>query len=162
MSETQLAAALKLAMRRLIKSVTVISTRHGSERTAMVATSVDSLSLDPPSLLVCVNRSASIFEPLHQAQPFCVNVLGAHQELVAHRCYGALKGEGRFALGAWAEDAVGVPYLEDAQAAVFCTHDAEFQYGTHALIVGQVRAVRTAGAFQPLVYGDGKFLHVKT
>ncbi len=116
-----------LAMRRLARSVTVISSAHDGRRYSMSATAVDSLSTDPPSLLICINRS------------------------------GRLKGEARFTTGDWHTSAHGVPYLRDAQANLVCEQDGRFEYGTHTVFIGRIREVLMSGDVDPLVYLDGAY-----
>lgn len=152
-----LADQMKGAMRRLAKSVVILTTRFEGARIAMAATAVDSLSMEPPSLIACINRSASIFPAFAARSPFCVNILGREHEALAHACGGKLKGEARFAEGAWGEHHNGVPFLEDAQASLFCDQDGEFFYGTHGVFVGRVAAVRLAGAPAPLIYADARY-----
>ena len=89
--------ALKQALRRLAKAVVVITSRHETVRFAMSATAVSELSFDPPSMLVCVNRTASMYAPLAAGAPFAINILHHSQSAVAARCAGQLKGEARFA-----------------------------------------------------------------
>jgi len=71
-------------MRRLAKSVTLISTSNGTERFAMAATAVDSLNTEPPSLLICANKTASPHATLEAGADFCVNILGLEQKELAH------------------------------------------------------------------------------
>ena len=71
---SQTALALREGLRRLAKAVVVITCQHGGERFAMTATAVSELSMDPPSLLICVNRSASLHAPL-SAKAACLSVL---------------------------------------------------------------------------------------
>ena len=68
--------AFRMAMRHVAATVYAVTTGHGGNRFGILATAVSSLSFDPPSLLVCVNRSASLHGPLNSADTFCVNVLG--------------------------------------------------------------------------------------
>ena len=63
-------------MRHVAATVYAVTTGHGGNRFGILATAVSSLSFDPPSVLVCVNRSASLHGPLASAETFCVNVLG--------------------------------------------------------------------------------------
>jgi flavin reductase (DIM6/NTAB) family NADH-FMN oxidoreductase RutF len=150
-----LAESMALAMRRLVKSVCIVTTVHEGKKMAMAATAIDSLSLDPPSLLVCINRTASIYPAFVAGMDFNVNILSDDHEGLAHLCHGPVKGEARFREGAWREDAV--PYLADAQAVVFCSKDGEFQYGTHGVFVGRVKDVRLHGEIDPLIYADGAY-----
>ena len=56
--------SLRHALRRLAKAVVVITSADASARYAMAATAVSELSFEPPSMLVCVNRTASLYPPL--------------------------------------------------------------------------------------------------
>ncbi|WP_455288657.1 flavin reductase family protein [Cupriavidus necator] len=145
------------AMRRMARSVAVISCRHGEQRYSMSVTAVDSLSADPPSLLICINRGASIYPPLDAGADFCINLLAADHRDIAVDCSGRLKGEQRFTSGQWEDDLLGVPCLRDAQANLFCEQDGRFDYGTHAVFIGRLREVRLAGEVSPLVYVDGAY-----
>ena len=146
-----------LAMRRLARSVTVISSTHDGRRYSMSATAVDSLSTDPPSLLICINRNASLYPPLDAGAPFCVNVLSARHEGIAIDCSGRLKGEARFTTGEWHTSPLGVPYLHDSQASLVCEQDGRFEYGTHTVFIGRIREVLMSGDVDPLVYLDGAY-----
>src|SRR5271155_5585472 len=95
----ELIGGMKQAMRRLAASVVVVSAREGDTRYAMAASAVTSLSMEPPSILLCVNKSASIYPILNHGKDFCINVLaGSHTDLSV-ACSGGQKGEGRFAIG---------------------------------------------------------------
>jgi flavin reductase (DIM6/NTAB) family NADH-FMN oxidoreductase RutF len=122
-------AEFKRAMRRLASTVTIISTADvNGNRYGMAATAVNSVSMDPPSLLVCINNTASIHAPL--------------------------AGRG-FTVGDWRDDANGIPYLEDAQCnLVVCDVDKVVPVGTHSVVIGRVNAVRASEGIAPLIYAD--------
>ena len=67
------AQAFKEAMRRLAATVTIVTAAKGDESYGMTMTAVTSLSMDPPSLVICVNRNASLHPVLagRQEAPFC-------------------------------------------------------------------------------------------
>ncbi len=152
-----LAMQAKLALRRMAKSVTVITCRHEGRRYAMAATAVDALSMDPPSMIISVNRSASIHAPLSAGTGFCINVLSRAQEEISRACGGRLKGEDRFALGRWVDGKDGIPVLADAQANIVCRNELSVSYGTHGIFIGRVMEVRHHGEIDPLVYVDGRY-----
>ena len=158
--EAEIAAALRSGLRRLAKAVVVITTRHEGIRYAMAATAVSELSMEPPSLLICVNRNASLDAPLSAGAGFCVNILHGDQLDIANTCAGQLKGEARFGLGRWAGAEGESPWLEDAQASFACRQEASLDYGTHRIFIGRVEAVRLHGAVDPLVYVDGRYARV--
>jgi len=113
--------------------------------------------MDPPSLLVCVNRTASLHEPLEQGADFCVNILHRDHSEISAACSGKARGEARFAIGEWGAMPDGCPMLEDAQASFFCRNEQAMSYGTHRIVIGRVEAVRIAGEVDPLVYADGRY-----
>lgn len=156
-----LSAQLRDGLRRLAKAVVVITTQHKSQRYAMSATAVSELSMDPPSLLICVNRSARLYGPLAAGAGFCVNILHSSQAAIAAACSGLIKGEQRFEHGAWAESRDGLPYLKNAQASFLCRNDRSVDYGTHTIFIGLVEEVLTDGRPDPLVYVDGRYTGVQ-
>ena len=150
--------AFKLAMRRLAATVTIITTRSDSGPAGMTATAVTSLSAEPPALLVCVNRSASIHGALAMGQPICINLLGEHHEDLSSAFGGRSRPEDRFRNGPWSYHDEAPPYLTDAQANIFCVVDALFDYATHTIVVGKVHSIRLEGEVRPLIFGDGRFI----
>lgn len=146
----------RMAMRRLAGTVAILSVAEGGRRYGMTMTAVMSLSMDPPSIALGVNRSASIAEPLRRADGFCVNLLRADQ-LDFCADFSALPTEQRFSIGAWGADDEGVPFLIGAQANIFCTHGPAILFGTHDLVVGVVRRVEHAPDIAPLVHLDGRY-----
>lgn len=157
MTQDSFKAEFRKAMRRLTGTVTVITTALEGRRYGMTATAVTSVSADPPSLLICINRSASLHEPLIRAGRYCVNILQAGQTDVAQAFSGGVPQELRFCQGDWDEDATGLPFLRDAQANIFCDADAMASYGTHSIIIGKVSQVQAAGRVTPLLYQDGQY-----
>ncbi len=153
----QVTAEFKRAMRRLAATVSIITTADvNGNRYGMTATAVNSLAMDPPSLLICVNHSASIHGPLIGRGRFCVNVLTTeHEELVADFS-GRLKGDARFHADGWREEASGMPYLEGAQCNLFCDIESVVPYATHSIVIGRVSAVRVEEGIRPLIFSDGK------
>ena len=152
-----LAETLRQGLRRLAKGVVVITSLHDGQRFAMAATAVNEVSMDPPSLLVCVNRSASLFAPLEARAPFAINILAAGHEEVCNLCAGKEKGEARFEVGRWGEFANGCPVLEDAQASFLCQFAQAMDFGTHRVAIGLVEEVRVKNEMDPLIYADGGF-----
>ena len=153
----QLAQSTKEALRRLAKAVVVLTARHDGVRYAMAATAVNELSMDPPSMLACVNRNASLHPPLDAGADFCINILHLEHEEVARACGGLMKGEERFTLGQWGDHDDGAPFLTGAQANIFCRNEQRFPYGTHDIFIGRVTGVTLHGLVNPLVYVDGRY-----
>lgn len=146
----------KQAMRRVASTVNVITVCVGGEPMGITATAMSSLSLDPPSLLICINRSASLHSPLEDVSHFCVNVLHRSQEDIASMFADKTRRELRFATG-WQVDCDRPPRLADAQAAILCRRIQHFPYGTHSIFIGEVEEVSVRGDVNPLVYVDGRY-----
>jgi len=153
-----LPSALKLAMRRLASGVAVVTANGPDGPTGMAATSLTSLSLDPPSLLVCVNRDASLHACLAEGSRFSVNLLADGQRDIAAAFGGAVVRELRFTVGAWTLDAHGTPQLDGAQSNLSCSVDRLIPYCTHTVVIGKVDNVRLGEVATPLIYQDGRYL----
>jgi flavin reductase (DIM6/NTAB) family NADH-FMN oxidoreductase RutF len=147
------------AMRELAGGVSVISCASGERRTGFAATSVSSFSLEPPTLLVCVNRASSSWPLLREATRFGVNVLSASHRELAHRFAGATGAEGpaRYDGGAWIEARSGTPLLDDALASFDCALEEIIERHSHAILIGRVEAVRRRGGGGALVYWRGDY-----
>ena len=115
-----LRSSFKLAMRRFPAAVTVITSADQTRRHGMTATAVTSLSMDPPSLVVCVNQASLLHDIMLLARRFCVNLLRRDQVALSAAFSGALSPETRFGLGDWAMSPEGISYLETAQINIFC------------------------------------------
>jgi len=153
----QVTVDFKKAMRRLAATVTIISTADANgNRYGMTATAVNSLTMDPPSLLICVNHSASIHAPLLGRGRFCVNVLTTEHEDLVSAFSGRLKGDERFEVGEWRNEGSGMPYLDGAQCNLFCDIDNVIPYATHSIVVGRVTDVRVEEGIRPMIFSDGR------
>lgn len=149
----------RVAMRELAGAVSIISAGEGERRAGFVATSVSSLSLDPPTLVVCVNRASSSWPVLREASSFGVNVLSASHRELAHRFAGRTGAEGaeRYEGGSWAALSTGAPLLSDALAAFDCSVEEIIERHSHAILIGRVEAVRRRGDCGALVYWRGDY-----
>ncbi len=155
----QLQQEFRSAMRCLAATVCIVSIAdEGGEWNGMTATAVTSVSMDPASMLICVNNSASLHRPLQSGVRFCVNILKSSQvPLAGAFSTSKVKGAQRFANGDWQADDSGLPFLADAQANLFCTLDLAVPYGTHTIFVGKVVGVRVSERVSPLLYQDGQY-----
>lgn len=154
----QLADDFRQAMRRLIATVTILAAGDQDGRAGMVATAVMSVSADPPSLAIGVNRDTGVWHAIQRTHRFSVNLLAnAHTGLVLPFS-GQLQGEERFTLGQWATHHTHVPYLVDSVVTLFCRSEASVDYGTHTVFIGAVEDIRfSPNADEPLLWGNGSF-----
>lgn len=157
-SEDKLLAAFRDAMRHVASTVYAVTTGHGGGRFGILATAVSSLSFDPPSLLVCVNRAASLHAPLDEARVFCVNVLGLSNRDVAEHFMND-RGLDRFKVGRW-EERCGVPVLSTAQSSLICRTAHRHDFGTHSIFIGELIAAKHRSDATPLTYFDRHYIDI--
>jgi len=156
-TDEQVNDGFKHAMRRLATTVALVTSGQGENWAGMAATAVVSVCADPPTLLVAVNRTASIHPTLHAEKRFCVNLLSdRHRDLVGVFS-GKKKGLERFETGQWIAGADGLPVLGDALASLSCRTESTLDVGTHTLFIGRVESVVNHDEIDPLVWVDGGF-----
>jgi flavin reductase (DIM6/NTAB) family NADH-FMN oxidoreductase RutF len=153
---------LRGAMRHLVGGVSVITTGRGEEITGMTVTSVSSLSLDPPSLIVSINRASSTWPILERCGAFSVNVLTSEQHDIAKRFSGrnGLKGRQRFIGSEWVTRGAGAPLLVGAAAAIDCEIEDSIERHSHAIVIGRVRHVLLSKQESALAYWHGRYVAI--
>lgn len=152
-------AAFKTAMRHLAGAVAVITTGSGDARTGFTATSVSSFSMEPPTLIVCLNRTSSSWPIVQEHGGFCVNLLAHDQSHIADRFAGrgGAKGMGRYEGAAWQQQPSGALGLAGALVTIDCTLDEAIERHSHAILLGRVNAVTARGDAEPLLYWHGAY-----
>lgn len=146
-------------IRHLTRGVAVLTTSddHG-ERYGVTTTGVCALSMEPPTLVVCVRRRSTLGTQLPRTRRFCVNVLSWRQRGIAE-VFAGRRGVAvdRFKHGDWTTGATGSPVLAQALAAFECDVDLLYGYPNHLIVVGSVRQVEQAAEQDdPLVYASGQ------
>ena len=134
--------------------VTVITTTEDGRPLGTTASAVTSLSLEPPMILVCLNKESATGRAMAASGRFAVNILGEHQSDLAVRF--AAKGGDKFdgvatTSGEWNE-----PLLSEALATLECTVVERTTGGTHVVFFGQVETA-SARPGAPLAYYRGQF-----
>ena len=150
------------AMRHLVGGVSVITAGRGNDITGMTVTSVSSLSVDPPTLIVSINRDSSSWPLLKRHGVFGVNILTADQLDIAERFTGkdGLKGADRFAGAEWITRASGVPLLVGALAAVDCEVEEIVERHSHAIVIGRVLDMQISTRTAALAYWQGQYVAI--
>jgi flavin reductase (DIM6/NTAB) family NADH-FMN oxidoreductase RutF len=134
--------------------VAVITTQHGGNRFGVTASAVSSLSLDPPMLLVCLNRELATTDALSEAGVFAVNILEEKQAELAVQF--ATRHPDKFRDVEVISRELDVPLITDALAQIECTVVSRTDIATHAVFMAEVRTAE-AGAGNPLGYFRGQF-----
>ena len=154
--DPELASVFKQAMRRVASTVNVITICVGGEPKGITATAMSALALDPPSLLVCINRSASLHDMMEDVTHFRVNVLHRDQEDIAQMFADRTQLALRF-MGGWEIDCDRPPLLSEAQASILCRRTDHHRFGTHSIFIGVVEEVTVRDEIRPLLYLDGSY-----
>jgi len=158
--ETQLAEDFRLAMRQLASTVSIVTTKAGTDQRGLTATAVCSLSLTPPSMLVCINRVGLVHKAMVAAGCFCVNILADMQEEIAVRFAGksGIIDEDRFAPYPWTHLATAAPALDGAVANIDCLTASISHTQSHSIFIGHVQSIRCNPTLSPLVHHNRHFL----
>ena len=148
--------AFREAMSRLGAAVHVVTTAGPGGKTGFTATAVCSVSDQPATLLVCINRRSNSAPLLSENGVFCVNTLGAAESNLADLFAGrsGVHLEERFSVGDWTTLKTGSPVLTTAVVAFDCRTVEIKAVASHNVIFGAVQAVRLGPSGPALVYHD--------
>jgi flavin reductase (DIM6/NTAB) family NADH-FMN oxidoreductase RutF len=143
-------------MRRFPTGVTVVAVADGAgEPWGLTVSSFTSVSLDPPLVLVCIDRTSNTHDRIVEAPGFGISVLAAGQAAVATR-FAVDPPEGRFDQIDWEAGPVGYPVIEGAAAWLQCDLHDVLPGGDHSIILGRVSATGVSRE-PPMVYHEGAF-----
>jgi flavin reductase (DIM6/NTAB) family NADH-FMN oxidoreductase RutF len=146
---------------RFASGVTVVTLRDAEGRDhGLTVTAFASLSLEPPLVLVCIDRAASIHDAFTRASTFAVNILAADQEPLARRFAAAAPAD-RFEGVGFARGATGAPLLDDALAHLECRVTQRVDGGDHSIFLGEIEAGASARHGLPLLYYRGGYAEME-
>ena len=144
------------AMRSYVYSVSILSNvSESKEYHAITVSSVTSVSIDPPSILVCINKTAGIHDSIKLGSKYCINLLTKDHEELSNICSNYEKEKNRFASDLW--DISNIPFIKDAQANIFCEVDQLIEYHTHTIVIGKVIESTNKDIINTLTYVDGSY-----
>lgn len=142
-------AEFRTAMGHFASGVTVVTTRNGDETAGLTVSSFCSLSLEPPLVLICIDRDVSSHDLIRDGGRYAVNMLASEQEELSRRF--ASRMEDKFDGIGVRSGLGGVPLLEDALAVVECVVEEAVPGGDHTIFIGRVERAETSTK-EPLVY----------
>jgi len=150
------------AMRQLTGGVSVITAGRGRDISGMTVTSVSSVSVEPPALIVSINRGASSWPLLKRYGVFGVNILASDQIDIAERFAGkdGLTGAARFTGAEWTTRASGAPLLVGALAAIDCEIEEIVERHSHAILIGRVLDFQVSTRTAALAYWQGQYVAI--
>ena len=146
--------AYRDAMSRLGAAVNIITTDGPAGRRGFTASAVCSVTDDPPTLLVCMNRTSDSAPMFLGNMVLCVNVLTHDQRDLSPVFAGAteIPAEDRFRVGSWGVLETGSPVLDGATVSFDCRVVQVTDIGTHHVLFCEVTDIITNGAAQGLIY----------
>ncbi|WP_370686281.1 flavin reductase family protein [Allorhizobium borbori] len=150
---------LRRSMRNLAGGVCVVTAGSGADRSGATVTSATALSVDPPTMIVNINRTSSLWPLIARHNHFCINILSAGQRAIADNFAGkdGLKGAERYRDGEWITLESGALALKDAISAIDCAVEDVIERHTHAIVIGRVLAIEPGSSGEPLIYHDGAY-----
>jgi flavin reductase len=163
MNSTRITSSeFRLALGQFATGVTVVTVERASGRVhGMTANSFTSVSLDPPLILVCVDKKAQLLPLLKERQRFGVSILKEDQEAISEyfaQTEESPETEQRLGIRyGWTE--TSIPLLEGALAHIACNLVASYVAGDHTIFIGEVEGAEIYIG-EPLLYLRGDYRRV--
>jgi flavin reductase (DIM6/NTAB) family NADH-FMN oxidoreductase RutF len=160
MSPNPTVDGFRVAMRRLASGVSILTAHEAGCDFAMTATAVCSLSATPPRLIVCVNQSASLHDPMARTLRFGVNIMAAADEPLVRACSGGASPLSRVNDANWVRSPDAPPRCKAALAYLVCDVLSVQPFDSHSLFVAAVAESRIPIGephAEALVYLNGQF-----
>ncbi|MFQ5684955.1 MAG: flavin reductase family protein [Candidatus Binatia bacterium] len=149
---------LRRVMGHFVTGVTVITTRDKNGTPfGLTANAFTSVSLNPPLVLICVDKAAQCYTCFDESKLFAVNVLSETQEDISRRF--ATKGIDKFTGIKWHEGETGLALLDEAMVCIECKVARNYDGGDHTIYLGEVVNAAASGG-RPLLFFLGKYQHL--
>ncbi len=151
--------AFRAVLGRFATGVTIVTATDAEGRDhGMTVSAFGSVSLEPPLILVCIERTASMHALLLETAYFAVNILSSRQEELARRF--AETGAQRFTGVGYTHGERNIPILNDVLAHIECRRVAQHESGDHTILIGETEAVVVREG-KPLLYYRGGFAQLE-
>ena len=144
------------AMRKMTSTVTVIASREGDTQYAMTATSVVSLTLEPPSMLICINKNASIHSILSEKAKLSINILSTDQKEFSELCSNKSRENDRFKGDDWSYQD-DIPYATNSVSSLFCECIQVIDYETHSIFMCKIISLINNDSRDCLLYHNASY-----
>ena len=145
-------AEFRAAMSGMATTVSVVTARRGSEQIGRTVTSMLSLSMNPPTILVSIDIMSRLADIIAKTGGFSFALLADDQAAVADAFAGRVEPEERFNTGSWSQWPSGHPMLLGAVTALDCDVVGSIETGTHVLFAGAVIEAETTTSRSPLLW----------
>lgn len=151
----------RAALGRWASGVTIVTARSGDRVHGMTVSAFTEVSLEPPLVLVCADKSSNTLPFIREGGAFCVNILAHDQDALSNRFASKKQEWQRFDGLEYDVGTTGAPVLRDTVASLDCRVVGAHEHGDHVVFVGEVEQVRTSDR-PPLLHfrgGYGDFGH---
>ena len=150
-------------MRNLAYPVCIASTKYNKNQYAITVSSVTSVSLDPPSLLVCISKKSPMIESIQTGSHLNINFLGSTQKEIASICSSKERVNERYDNDLWADDDHNIPYLKKSEAIALSKVANVVDHATHIIAILYVHKVilNNKGQPDPMLYCNGAYIDIK-
>jgi flavin reductase (NADH) len=150
-------------MRRIAYPVCILSACVNGKKLAITVSSVTSVSIEPPTLLVCINNASSMAKAVCKESRLNVNFLNATQRTLSDICADKTKADMRFSSNEWLYDSSGTPYIDQCEMVAFCEVDNIVIQSTHTVAFLTVTKANVSQISQsaPLIYHNGSYVNIK-
>ena len=145
---------MKQVNRQFVTGVTVVTTMDGDVPRGLAVNAFASVSLEPPTVMVCVQRTSSTHDCLFRADHLAINILSTDQLDVVKRF--ATKSADKFAELVWRPGPFGSPYIDRSSAQMEVQIRERLQASTHTVFICRVVEAQVSDR-SPMVYSAGQF-----
>lgn len=156
--------ALRRSMRLWASGVTIVTTQFGERRAGVTASSFTSVTLEPPTVLVCLQEHIETYKLIAESGIFGISMLKSDQSKWSKQFAGFIdlpEGADRFYEVETVQQVTGVPILKDAVAWIDCRVSAIHRVGGTGIIVGEVVGAGHMDGEMPLVYHNRQYFDLK-
>jgi len=147
--------AFRHALGHFASGVTVVTVAHQGERNGLTVSAFCSVSLDPPYVLICIDKASSSNTVIQAASAFAVNILAVDQDSLSNHF--AQRSDDKFDSVAFHEGILGMPILEGTVGHLECRLARMMDAGDHFIYIGEVEDSQVDENQNPLLYYVGKY-----
>ena len=152
-------AAFKNALSHFASGVTIVTTEHDGKPFGMTVASFASLSLRPPLVLVCIEKTVKTHDAIAASGKFGVSILSSSQQDVSSRF--ASRAEDKFSGLPVRRGTLGLPLIAGALTTVECSVENSLPGGDHTIFIGKVVDAQTSEG-DPLVYFRSGYREIRS
>jgi flavin reductase (DIM6/NTAB) family NADH-FMN oxidoreductase RutF len=142
-------------MRHFPTGVTVVTSVREGEPRGLTVSAFSSVSIDPPLVLICINREARSYLFISESKVFCVNILSGDQQQLAERFTSKIR-QNQFEGVPYKVGSTGAAIISGTVAHLECEVAEEHHAGTHSIFIGRVISCASRPG-SPLGYYNGAF-----